>query len=60
MSARLYSVVEAADHLGVSTKTVRRWIASGHLSAQRVGPRLIRIPSASITELTGRQRIGAA
>jgi molybdopterin-binding protein len=30
-----FSVGEAADLLGVSTDTVRRWIDAGHLGAQR-------------------------
>ena len=36
------SVGDAAARVGVSTKTVRRWIASGQL-AGRIGPRLLRI-----------------
>lgn len=39
---RLYSVWEVARILGVSTKSVRRWIASGDLVAHRFG-RQIRI-----------------
>jgi len=37
------SVGEAADRVGVSTKTVRRWIASGQLAGYRMGPRLLRV-----------------
>ena len=37
------SVGEAAARVGVSTKTVRRWIASGQLPGYRIGPRLLRI-----------------
>ena len=37
------SVGEAATRVGVSTKTVRRWISSGQLAGYRVGPRLLRI-----------------
>jgi excisionase family DNA binding protein len=48
MSKRLYSVAEAADELNVSTKTIRRYISQGHLTAIRVGPRLLRIPAASL------------
>ena len=33
----LYSVEEAADALKVSTKTIRRWIASGELPSHRLG-----------------------
>ena len=43
-SGRHYeSVGEAAARVGVSTKTVRRWISSGQLAGYRVGPRLLRI-----------------
>jgi len=43
-SRRQYeSVGEAAARVGVSTKTVRRWIASGQLAGYRIGPRLLRI-----------------
>jgi excisionase family DNA binding protein len=43
-SRRQYeSVGDAAARVGVSTKTVRRWIASGHLNGYRMGPRLLRV-----------------
>src|SRR5665647_2627647 len=43
-SRRQYeSIGDAAGRLGVSTKTVRRWIASGQLAGYRVGPRLLRV-----------------
>jgi excisionase family DNA binding protein len=38
----LLAVRQTADCLGVSTKTVRRWIASGELPHHRIG-RSIRI-----------------
>lgn len=37
------SIADAADTYSVSTKTIRRWIASGRLPAFRVGPRKIRV-----------------
>ena len=37
------SIQEAAHARGVTTKTVRRWIAQGLVPAYRVGPKLIRI-----------------
>jgi excisionase family DNA binding protein len=38
-SRRQYeSVADAAARVGVSTKTVRRWIASGQLAGYRMGP----------------------
>ncbi|MDV6275065.1 helix-turn-helix domain-containing protein [Rhodococcus erythropolis] len=41
--ARLSTIAEAAETLGVSTRTVRRYIAAGRFRAYRVGPRLIRV-----------------
>jgi excisionase family DNA binding protein len=32
-----------AEHVGVSEKTLRRWIAGGILTGYRVGPRMIRV-----------------
>jgi excisionase family DNA binding protein len=40
---RLESIPNAASYVGVSTKTVRRWIAAGRVTGYRAGPRLIRI-----------------
>jgi excisionase family DNA binding protein len=37
------SVANAAARVGVSTKTVRRWIASGQLAGYRVEARLLRV-----------------
>ncbi|MBB3752695.1 excisionase family DNA binding protein [Mycolicibacterium sp. BK634] len=45
------SIQQAADHLNVSTKTVRRYIADGRLKAVRLGPRLIRVERDSIDAL---------
>lgn len=39
----LIGLAEAADCCDVSYRTVRRWIASGHLNAVRVGPRLLKV-----------------
>lgn len=39
----LVSLDEAAEYLGVSTLTCRRWIASGRIRAYRVGPKFIRV-----------------
>lgn len=47
-SEPLISIDEAAAHLGVSAKTVRRMISRGDLKAVRIGPRLIRIDAASL------------
>lgn len=42
------SLQQAADYCGVSAKTIRRWIASGHIAAKRFGPRVIRIRMSSL------------
>lgn len=42
------SIDEAAVHLGVSTKTIRRMIARNEIEAKRFGPRLIRVNLDSI------------
>ena len=39
---------EAAERLRVSVMTVRRWGASGILDERRVGPKMIRITTASV------------
>lgn len=44
------SITEAAQYLGVSTKTIRRYIATGRLTGYRAGPRLLRVDR---TELDG-------
>ena len=46
-NAMTRSIAETAEHLGVSTKTVRRWIAEGRLKAVR----LIRVDTASVEAL---------
>lgn len=47
--ARRYdSIDRAAEYAGVSTKTIRRYIASGRLTGYRIGPRLIRVDLAEL------------
>ena len=45
---RLESISSAAEYVGVSTKTIRRWIAAGHITGYRTGPRLIRVDAAEL------------
>jgi excisionase family DNA binding protein len=39
----LMGLPQAAQYADVHARTIRRWIASGVLTAYRVGPRLIKI-----------------
>lgn len=55
-TARMVSLQDAAAQLHVSDKTIRRWISGGHLRAERVGPRLIRVDLDSLH----RETIGGA
>lgn len=41
--SRLVSIPVAAERLDVSTKTLRRYIADGRLTAYRLGPKLLRV-----------------
>lgn len=45
------TISDAAEHYGVSEKSIRRWIAADLLEAKRVGPRLIRVNLASLDAL---------
>jgi excisionase family DNA binding protein len=56
---RLVSLPEAADILGLSVKTVRRYIASGDLDAVRLGRRTIRIKTDSLDRLIDAHPINA-
>lgn len=56
---RLVSLVEAAEILGVSTKSVRRYIAAGDLDAVRIGRRTIRIKTESLDRMIDAHPINA-
>lgn len=56
---RLVSLPEAADILGLSVKTVRRYIASGDLDAVRLGRRTIRIKTDSLDRLIDAHPVNA-
>lgn len=52
ISARtLISIQQAANHVGVHTKTIRRWIADGKLTSYRPSARVIRLDLAELEEL---------
>lgn len=47
----LVSLADAADHLGTSERTIRRYVAAGKLVAYRLGPRMIRVDVAELDAL---------
>lgn len=53
--ARLVSAVEAAEALGVSERTIRRWIHAGVLTGVRTG-RAFEIDLSAARAVAGRQR----
>lgn len=56
---RLVSLAEAAEILGVATKTVRRYVAAGDLDAVRLGRRTIRIKTESLDRLIDAHPVNA-
>ena len=48
------SLAQAAQRTGLSTRTLRRRIAAGHLTAYRNGPRLIRLNPDDVDQLMTR------
>lgn len=44
----LIGMREAADRCDVCYRTIRRWIADGHLNAVRVGPRTLKVNVADL------------
>ncbi|HLS44659.1 MAG TPA: helix-turn-helix domain-containing protein [Ornithinicoccus sp.] len=55
---KLVSLAEAAEVLAVSTKTVRRYIADGHLDAVRLGRKTLRIKLDSIEKFIDARPVG--
>ncbi|MGO8966062.1 excisionase family DNA-binding protein [Mycobacterium sp.] len=53
------SFEQVVASLGTHPKTIRRWIATGRLTAHRVGPRLLRLDRNEMLQL-GRPVGGAA
>lgn len=52
---RLYSVTEISEALGVSTKTVRRWIDAGELAVHHLG-RAVRISGEDLDDFLSARR----
>lgn len=47
----LQTLEQAARWLGVSVRTVRRYVAAGALTGYRLGPRLLRVDVAEVVGL---------
>lgn len=47
----LLNLREASEFLGVSKRTVLRWLESGKLKGNRIGERLIKIPKVNLTRM---------
>lgn len=47
----LGTIADAADRLGCSTRTIRRYIAAGQLTGYRLGSRAIRVDLDQLEEL---------
>ena len=54
---RWASLTLGADHIGVSSKTMRRMIASGQITGYRIGSRLVRVDLNELDELLGGDRV---
>ena len=47
----LLTLAEASRMLGLSDKTIRRYIASGTLTGYRIGPRALRVDALEVRSL---------
>ncbi|MGV0778908.1 excisionase family DNA-binding protein [Mycolicibacterium elephantis] len=47
----LISIASAAKYANVHARTIRRWLAAGHLTGYRVGPRLLRVNADELARL---------
>lgn len=54
-SPRFFTISDITNCLGVSSRTVRRWIASGELKAHRFG-RSVRIAESDLNDFINRHR----
>lgn len=52
-TGKLYTPVEVAAILQISTRTVTRWLRDGSLKGIKTGPRLWRVPSSELIRITG-------
>lgn len=54
MPKELVSISATARSVGVSERTVRRWISQGLIPGHRVGPKLIRVDPADVEAMLHR------
>ncbi len=54
------SIDDAALRLRVHSKTVRKWVAAGHVPAYRLGPKVLRIKLADLEAMVERKRVPTA
>jgi excisionase family DNA binding protein len=52
---QFFTVAEVAEFVGVSVRTVRRWIKSGELVAHHIGA-VVRIAQSDLKAFIGRHR----
>jgi excisionase family DNA binding protein len=58
MSQTMYTSIEAAQAMGVTDQTIRRWIRAGKLPAQHVGlRRAVRIEESDLRKLAEVEKI---
>jgi excisionase family DNA binding protein len=58
MSQTMYTSIEAAQAMGVTDQTIRRWIRAGKLPAQHVGlRRAVRIEESDLRKLAEEEKI---
>jgi excisionase family DNA binding protein len=48
---RWATVKEAANHIGLSVRTIRRYISTGRLDANRLGPRRLEVDLNEVDKL---------
>lgn len=58
ITRQLVSLAEAADALAVSTRTIRRYIAQGHLGGVRLGRKTLRVKVESIEQFIDARPVG--
>ena len=47
------TINEIAERFNISTRTVRRYISRGYLTAHRIGPKMLRIDPAEVARFLG-------